>query len=278
MATEHISNSIPRSASYVQLPATPSSDISPERSAVKRTFSENLIANPKTNNFRHGSIKKGFRRSMESTKQAESLGTSRSLSMHGKTGPKITVSGFRLGVEEDDADYMYRSGPKVSVNGTHDHVNPRPISGSFARLKRQSWIASTRSPSPNKTPGPAPTKLSSSTPDTIGDVKAPAVAESGINQQPEDVGVKHTKSRRRISSYLSMTSLSESPRTPAIPKSLSTDRLPLSNAHTSSEKPPALPNSKSFERLNALGTESPRRKDELWSAFRSLDADFQKYV
>ena len=293
LATEFDLDSVPRSASYTQLPVVSGPDASFERSGVKRTFSENLIANPKTNTFRHSSIKKGSKQKKHLNGQLEQNVQSTSLSGLSKPGPTITVSGFRVGPDEDETDVTYQPVPKIRGRAAESAIKSRSVSGSLARLKRQSWIASSRSPSPNKTksleqrPSTADGKLSRRPPivmqtasaastDALNSIVTPNGHDSA---RAEQHGVQRKKSRRPISSYLSMTGLSDaSSQGPTIPRSYSTDKLPLSHTHTSSEIPPSLPSSKSFERLSATSAESPRRKDDLWSAFRALDADFQKYA
>lgn len=283
-------DSIPRSASYTQLPATTGPDTSFERNGVRRTFSESLFTEPKANTFRHASIKKGPRWRNDPNDQKGQDRLLRSLSNNSISGPTITISGFQLGPDDDETEIAYRPTSKKTIRATGFEVKPKSVSGSLARLKRQSWIASSRSPSPNKRkpteqrPSTAEGKIYSSSTNSpltvspeISNVTSTPHQHSPVATEQHDI--QRQRSRRPISSYLSMSSLSDaSHRTPGIPRSFSTDRLPLSHAHTSSEKPPRVPDSKSFERLNAMGTESPRRKDELWSAFRSLDADFQKYV
>ena len=293
LATEFDLDSVPRSASYTQLPAVNGPDASFERHGVKRTFSENLIANPKTNTFRHSSIKKGSKQNKNLNGQQEQDEQSPSLSSPSKPGPTITVSGFQVGPDEDEADATYQPVSKNSGRAAESGIKSRSVSGSLARLKRQSWIASSRSPSPNKRnsleqrPNTADGKLSRRPPSLRQIVSAASVDASNSIVTPnghdsarvEQYGVQRKRSRRPLSSYLSMTSLSDaSPQGSIIPKSYSTDRLSLSHTHTSSEMPPSLPSSKSFERLSATSAESPRRKDDLWSAFRALDADFQKYA
>ena len=292
LATDFDLDSVPRSASYTQLPAVNGPDASFERNGVKRTFSENLIANPKTNTFRHSSIKKGSKQSKDLNRQQEQDKQPTRLSNPSKSGPTITVSGFQVGPDEGETDVTYDLVSQNSRGPAASGIKPRSISGSLARLKRQSWIASSRSPSPNEEwleqrPSTADGKLTRRSPSLLQTTSATSTEASNSIITPnghdsaraEQYGAQRKKSRRPISSYLSMTALSdESPKGPIISKSYSTDRLPLSHTHTSSDIPPSLPSSKSFERLSATSAESPRRKDDLWSAFRALDADFQKYA
>ena len=282
-------DSMPRSASYTQLPATTRPEASFERDSVKRTFSENLIVNPKTNTFRHTSIKKGSKRNKDIEERPGQNRLLRRLSTHSKSGPRITISGFQLGADDDDSEAAYQPTLEDNIHERTTGTKPKSVSGSLARLKRQSWMASSRSPSPstrklserrpNTAEGDASRVLPSSLPSNIPNADGVTTPNVSGPSQIENQGVQRKKTRRPLSSYLSMTNIDDAKsKTPIIPKSLSTDRLPLSHAHTSSEKPPSLPNSKSFERLNAFGADSPRRKDDLWSAFRALEADFQKYA
>lgn len=289
MSAEFNLDSIPRSASYTQFPATTGPDASFERDVVKRTFSENLIANPKTNTFRHASIKKGAKRSNDLDGHQGRNGLLRRLSTHSKSGPQITISGFQLGGGEDNPNTGYQPTLKKYSSTTSVGAKSRSVSGSLARLKRQSWIASSRSPSPSKRK-PSERRPNSADGDVNRASPSPMPSSSVAQSQSatsnvyrsgriEQDKMQRKKSRRPISAYLSMTNLSDAnSKRAVIPKALSTDRLPIYHAHTSSEKPPSLPSSKSFERLNAFGADSPRRKDDLWNAFRSLDADFQKYA
>ena len=63
-----------------------------------------------------------------------------------------------------------------------------------------------------------------------------------------------------------------------LPVSLSTDRLPALMHASPVEKMSPLPRPLSSDSLRTLGRAgSPRKKDELWSVFRRLDSDFQRY-
>ena len=87
------------------------------------------------------------------------------------------------------------------------------------------------------------------------------------------------KASRPLSLLLSGTSdKSEShpPPIPSLPKSYSTDRLPTlkPSAGTETERVPPMPGLISAEKL--LRAEFGRKKDELWTVFRTLDGEYQK--
>ena len=281
---------IPRSASYTQFPATTAPDASCERNGIKRTFSENIIANPKANNFRHASIKRASQRGAGSKESDAHTDLARGLSTKSKTEPKITISKFTLATEEDETDLSYEpKNQKKALDGDQGNKK-KSVTRSLSRFARRSWMAPSRSPSPSKrraleretNPNAHDAALKHPEPDTLlaaEGVNGSAVMNGHDKGQPENGIVRRTKPRRPLSSLITLTSPENSvPSVPPLPKSFSTDRLPQIHAHTSADVPPGLPKSISFERLQMKGTESTRRKDDLWSAFRALDGDFQKYV
>ncbi|THZ19122.1 DUF1765-domain-containing protein [Aureobasidium pullulans] len=75
----------------------------------------------------------------------------------------------------------------------------------------------------------------------------------------------------------SMEEPKSTPPMPQLPKSFSTDRLQTtSHLHPSRANPmPPLASTEKYQTLPALTL--PRKKDELWSVFRSLDGDYTKF-
>lgn len=92
-------------------------------------------------------------------------------------------------------------------------------------------------------------------------------------QQP----VPLSKKNKRLSGLFNATAST----TPAVPKSFSTEKLPNYPQEYTPTSPthniPPLPRNISTEKLKGAKTE-PRKKDELWNAFRTLDADLRKYA
>lgn len=211
----------------------------------------------------------------------------RRLSSQGEDQPKIKISKFTLATNDNDGHYENEAGAGVKSQKTDREMKTKSITGSLSKLARQSWIGNSRSMSPGK-------KIVNGTHDIPATI-ADGVAESSVaayladdttgsdsENRPRSARsrrgtVRRTKSRRPLSSILSKPPTEITlPNVPSIPKSFSTDRLPLSSAYTSSETLPSLPKSKSFDRFQGHGTETPRRKDELWGAFRALDGEFPK--
>lgn len=101
------------------------------------------------------------------------------------------------------------------------------------------------------------------------------VKDEGIPPVPQVPDAKTTTSRPNP------TSPSKSvPSSPQLGQSFSTDRLPsLLRSPPSSESIPPVPRHKiSSDKLKTFSLDTPKKKDELWGQFRSLDGDFQKLV
>ena len=73
-------------------------------------------------------------------------------------------------------------------------------------------------------------------------------------------------------------SLGSVPSVPQLPKSFSTDRLPSLVTHTTnSERPVPVPRIPSSEKHHISPLSVTRKKDDLWTQFRNLDADYSKF-
>lgn len=282
---------IPRSASYAHVPSLTQPNTTPDSVGIKRTFSENVLANPKANAFRQSFIRHGSGDGEEQHEYTNGRDLVQRQSTRSATSPKITVSKFTLATDQSTGDAAYEPNegkPKVIVD--HDG-KLRSVSGTLSSLARKSWISASRSPSPNKRENPkdgsvtidrSPSSASSGSRSVVVTQSdtAKGVAEDHIMKPLRRSSFLGKKSRRPLSAFLGRSSPEpRTPPVPSIPKSYSTGRLPsLMNNHSSSEKPPVMPKSLSSERLQAMGMDFPRRKDELWTNFRALDGDFQKSV
>lgn len=288
---------IPRSASYTQLPADAKVDATPERkSSLSRSFSENVLVNIQGNVSSQSSAKK---RSEDASKARRgSLRRLGSSKRQKDSDTQFTISKFTIGPDPSSEDLAEES--KVRKDGTTQGTERKApsVAGSISSLARKSWISKSRSPSPSPTKsrlrketGPAAEsthQINGSSPAV--DVKTSSLSAAEVKDDapnlPSNIHAKGslsrrnsvlTRSRRPLSSLLSKASPSEIPSVPPIPKSYSTDRLPLSSKQSTSSKTPTVPSSWSSERLQGLPAETPRRKDELWSVFRTLDGEYQKF-
>lgn len=160
---------------------------------------------------------------------------------------------------------------------------------SMSKLRRKSWIVSEAKPR-NSSSSPSREKLDAKeestkksqeankrkTP-TNSTVSVPETSEAGDAAPEVQQPVPLSKKNKRLSGLFNATA--NVPPVPAVPKSFSTEKLPLNThqQHTplSPIGIPPLPRNVSHENFKGVKTE-PRKKDELWTVFRTLDADLRK--
>ena len=183
-------------------------------------------------------------------------------------------------------------------------------SRSLTKLRRKSWVVSqqqqqqhqqqstTVSPSKESkkerkaalregnskkktTPTEAPKRKTSASTDSIleeAEVKDEArdEAEDTVDQRP--ASMPRNKKNKRLSALLT----ANGPAVPAVPKSFSTEQLPLYPHSQSPLSPtnvvPPLPRNISTDKLGNRVKTEPRKKDELWTVFRTLEGELRKYV
>lgn len=157
----------------------------------------------------------------------------------------------------------------------------RSITGPISNLKRYTWMPRSRSPSP----GPRKQKLEQARLDTRtlpSKTETDFVVAQPNAEQVNGVTRRHSvigrKGRGPISVLLRKDEYYREGSTRLIPRSCSAEDFSLFNHESSDTETPAVPNAPSLERLPINGTESPRKKDALWRAFRNLDGEYQKWV
>ncbi|CAG8974595.1 hypothetical protein HYALB_00004392 [Hymenoscyphus albidus] len=157
---------------------------------------------------------------------------------------------------------------------------------SFATFARKSWMNPSRSPSPSRRKAQKgidcevddsqgggvsrrPTVLNpkldkNRRSKTMDSLPVPPVTRSGtlskMRQRPQSVFMNLTKSTNSSTSSLPSSSIDN-----------------RSTPRTSTDKVPPLPTAPSTEKLQLLGSNNAKRRDELWSAFRSIENDFSKF-
>ena len=114
------------------------------------------------------------------------------------------------------------------------------------------------------------------TPTSTVSIPDESEARDTISDEPPPIPL--SKKNKRLSGLFNATA--NAPAVPAVPKSFSTEKLPhYPQAHTPlspTHLVPPLPRNTSTEKLKGVKTE-PRKKDELWTVFRTLDADLRKH-
>ena len=275
---------IPRAASYTYLPAVKDT-IFEEASNLdeKGSFSEDDLIGPATDALQVQLPQAPARTVLKDDPDEldEGSDTLSELSLTSSAGnalprPDTSVAVLRRANTDGDA-------------GTR----PRSLSRSLSqRLKSQSWMPGSRSPSPKKPPSrdQSPANTGRRTPNRL--TRRSAIAESGDKEsrsRSSSLTKKGSELTRRFSRPLSTVSsgVASENSTPiesvnskslGLPKSWSSEKLPLPavvRSMPSSERVPPVPRMGSSEKLRTLKPEL-RKKDELWSIFRTLDGDVQK--
>lgn len=290
-------SSILRSASYAQLPPNPSSKIVPTRTDdIRRSFSENVLANGHGIAERRSFVRDGSKDILASRGPLKRADSSKHLNTHSASDPKITVSKFTLGEDQPIED----TAPLAKVSKAEGTLElervRRSVSGSISKFARRSWISTSRSPSPSprkRRSGLEEEVAAATQQDIQKDIEqVQLVSRSRAQNEPVNGATNGQvsgtvrrnsflgrKSRRPMSALVSKGTSADVPSVPPIPKSFSTDKLTsLRHKPSNIGDVPAVPRSTSYERLQGLGADTPRKKDELWSVFRNLDGHYQKFA
>lgn len=275
------SPAVPRSSSHDHSPDIFKSDGKSGSRIIQRTLSDNALtgfAHPTDNVSRHSSIGKNT--------TAKDHGLSRQSSARLYMNARVNMS------NPITTRYSQSDAHKTRIEDTSHHVGierkSRSVSGSLTNFARKPWATVSRSPSPRKrTPQVEFDALS--VPgfcQTTALPQAAAISDKGgenlsnaIFESASKGPIQGKKSRRPLSAFLGRASPeSKIHVVPSLPKAFSSDTLSAMNTvHPPIQTPPVFPRSLSSDRLHSLGNDSPpRRRDELWGAFRALDSEFHK--
>ena len=287
--------SILRSASSPHLPSltdSPNSDSPLGPGGIRRTYSETVLSDLH-NGVRQHSLSKSV--SISDTTLGSDVVKSipRQKSRRFSQKPKFTISKFAVTEKHKREDVINLPKAAIISDRLEGETKARPVVGSLSSFARKSWTNSSRSPSPSprrhsgedlqKNTLPNVASIQPASPIKVDPVEILVLpvreGDRPIKRRKSFIG---RKSKRPLSALIGKgTPAGEDarPGVPSIPKSFSSDRLPsLVRDHHPLERPPIIPRSTSSDRLQSLILDSPRKKDELWSNFRSLDGEFQKYV
>lgn len=167
---------------------------------------------------------------------------------------------------------------------------------SLSKLRRKSWISSqSRSSSPTREAtdpvkedehrkNPLNLEASKRRSLTAGlSIPEKARTRDAAESPTTHKGRVLTKKTKRLSGLFNAANIEQpppvpnTPSVPAVPKSFSTEKLPsYVQSPTSPTHIPPLPATISSDKLKGPKTE-PRKKDELWTVFRTLEGDLRKY-
>ena len=265
-----------------------------ESDGIRRTFSETALPNLEKDFYQ----KDPNERISNGITGGDDANLSRQKSsQYGGRGPKISVSKFTV-TEQSGGDGGSGKVSKVAVirNKPGQDLKVRSVTSSLSTLARKSFVNPSRSSSPNHVKQiDVESGGDSDSGDNVKVTASPKLIlakQLFLNNEPPALDGKSQTVRRRntltgrktkrpLSALLGRSASTfndGSPVVPAIPKSFSTDQLPsLVQQQSPLEKRPEMPMSKSSDRLQTSIPE-PRKKDELWSNFRTLDGEYHKYV
>jgi hypothetical protein len=274
-------SAIPRSASYTHLPSSihMASPGPPEQSPLKRTFSDNALSKMESNTQHRASVVSSEHPAWGGSR-VNGLFRSKSRS---KKDAKVALSQFTI-YEPQQGNGLAEL-PKALIKGDTLEVErkQRSMTSSLSNLaRRSSWIVGSRSPSPSKRKSLVLTKTERDEPKllkvvvTTKNERISAETESaGLKSQTEVSKRRTTKPKRPLSAFMGKSASDGPPAVPSIPKSLSTDRLPAA-MHISQEPLPLSSRPESHDRLHVSDAGTARKRDELSSQFRTLDAEYHK--
>jgi len=171
--------------------------------------------------------------------------------------------------------------PKLDTSDSSAPQSAPPVEGpprrpSFSRslsqrLRSQSWMPGSRSPSPSKAASSDqnPAATSPRTPNRLTRRAKPNSELRKVNRPTSEMS-------NGAASECTTPIERVRPTTAGLPKSWSSEKLSEAlRSIPSSERVPPVPRVGSTERLRNLKPDF-RKKDELWSVFRTLDGDVQK--
>ncbi|KAL9613844.1 MAG: hypothetical protein Q9167_001642 [Letrouitia subvulpina] len=184
----------------------------------------------------------------------------------------------RYGVtENENLSELPRQKPGL-INGLRN--KPRSLSRSLSGLARNRSTAT--SPLPSTTPSrhhPARTWTSSSNVSKASPtLNSSARRKDNFSVLPVESEKARKNSRRPLSTLFDKNLSLRAPSVPAFSNSSSTDTLSYLEHHGLPEKTFDTPSSSSLDQLYAVETGNPRKKDELWTSFCALEAEYQKFL
>jgi hypothetical protein len=287
---------LPRSASFSCLPNL-ESQYSTDNDMYRVVSAEGPPAASPERNYKAKEGKEGKtgnRLTKEDRAKLERVGRRKSL----VTRPKSWIQRVKGSPERHE--------PPEVVNTTPSNIPPVPliskatrdktktVSESFATFAKKSWITSSRSPSPSRNRGQdgdqdeqmdvtsknASTVSSSSPRRAMVTPKIEKPSPAKISGSPQKQPVRSSTTLSKIKSrpqsvLMNFTTFnSANSSTSSLPRS-SMDAK--STPRTSTDKIPSVPKNLSAEKIQSLGIDTPRKKDELLSAFKGLENDVSKF-
>ena len=284
---------LPRSASYTSIPTHKNPQYTTELYRVASVEVSPIVNSEddgKTAVLKQG----GTSPSKEEPGKQERAGRRKSLVARPKSWiqRRSSTKGASDGRENSEPSLELASNiPPVPSISKSTRDKTKAVSESFATFARKSWKASSRSPSPSRNQGKEKTQdelfgnydmnastVSTSSPRRLSIIQPKTEKSSPVKPAASPPKISRTsltiqKIKQRPQSVLmNLTTFgSTNSSTSSLPRSSTDNR---STPRTSTDKISTLPTT---EKPQPIAIEAPPRRDELWSAFRSLENDFTKF-
>jgi hypothetical protein len=281
---------LPKSASYTYFPRVKDLLDEPAILELKGTISEEELKNS-------NGVKNGDGTSYSSSDGSSPDSEEAPVEEHLEMRPQMRSNSSRrssrfLSFSSKTREHSAEPRPDRSRTETRkqtDSSKSESPARSLSMLRRKSWISSTSRSS-------SPTREAKKQEDARKKAltKPLSISENVVDNPDSPKKRLLTKKANRLSGLFNASNSSstlntsnnvqqkypaaaDAPAVPPIPKSFSTDRLPSHFTPHSPTHVPPLPRNLSSKDLKNVKTE-PRKKDELWSVFRTLEADHRKWV
>ncbi len=263
-----------RSASFTYL-----SGVSKESpTQLKRTFSDNVLFLPPS---KGGKVSEGMQSANKELFRRASK----------KAKKQMSSAKFTLSPADDEDDNGKPSGDAAEPKGL-----TRSVTGTIRSLARKSWIPTSRSisPAPPTEERSLEKKRSWSPAKKAGQLAANSIAvpepaasrsssrDSHRSRKDDEDTEKEEPAPIRSLSRLSLRNSSQSSLKKMSRQSSTSSLRSLSSSGRShkdkhDEKVPPLPSSMSTERLSNLNTDTQKKKDPLWTAFRAIEGEYTTF-
>jgi hypothetical protein len=293
--TTSLEDELPRSASFSCLPVLENPLYNTEKDLNNGISADVISVSSAADNKSGGVTKADTRLSREERPKLERVGGRRKSLVRPKSWIQRVKSSPERTIPPERAIKTPIDAPPVPQIAKVTQDKSKTVSESFANFARKSWITSSRSPSPSRNTGrdtdqsgrdedvsTSASTISSSSlrRSMIAPPKLEKIPASKPSESPTKTPVRMSttllkKKQRPQSTLINYSNLnSANSSTSSLPRSSMENR---STPRTSVDKVPPIPKTFSTERLQSLGIDTARRRDELWSAFRSLENDYSKF-
>lgn len=266
-------------------------DHGPSSPGVKRTFSDLSLSYSKNDSSFRENLSAGkeiLRRVTLRSPNKSKAAVPRSIP---RESPKVPDTGSANGNVLKQKSTLTVTRNAMEDRGGESRSQPpvrptkaRSVSGKIATLARVPWMATSRSPSPASTDSKRGTSVSrehSPTPASqsgIVDDASLRSEQATPGDLPDDSSRRtvNKRSRRPLSAFVPRSKSADpspTPPSPSLRGRKSLDQVPPH--HISTADLPPLPKAPVISLPSTV--DPPRKKDELWTVFRGLEADLHKF-